>query len=263
MNTLEEFLDLQVAKYCFSFTKEKLKSCLDKEDTALKRAIDRAKEKKKVFSLRKGFYLILPPRYRLLGKLPIQLYISNLMEYVDRPYYLGLLSAAKFHGATHHALQKDFVLTQSPPLRAIDNKAYRIDFHIRSLWPTGNIELKKSEAGRYNISSVALTIVDLINYQNKIGGLSNLITTIAELSEDLQEKDLSHLLSWYRDISDIQRLGYLLEWLQLDGDLVLRVEEWLAQKTTQEVVLAPGQHAAFSEKNKWKVNPNIELELEV
>lgn len=263
MNNLEEFLSDLQGKYKFSFNKEDAMQALGKDHTAIKRAIDRAKDKGLVFSLRKGFYLNIPPRYKLLGKLPIQLYISDLFKSIGRPYYVSLLSAAKFHGVSHHALQKDYVITQPPAVRGIEKATYRIDFHVKSSWPLNNIEMKKSEAGRFAVSSIALTIVDLINYQNRLGGISNIVTSIAELTEDLNIKDLDSLLEWYADVSDIQRLGYILEWLEMEPQFIDKIEVWLSKNRHQEILLVPGQFTnEINSKNKWRVNVNAELELE-
>ena len=264
MSKLEEFLSSLLGRYKFSFSKKDAMQALGKDNIAIKRAIDRAKDKGLVFSLRKGFYLNIPPRYKLLGKLPIQLYISDLFKSIDRQYYISLLSAAKFHGVSHHALQKDYVITQPPAIRDIDKAVYRIDFHVKSSWPVNNIELKKSEAGRFAVASIALTIVDLINYQNRLGGISNIVTTIAELTEDLNFEDLDLLLEWYTDISDIQRLGYIFEWLEVKSQFIERLESCLSNYRLQEILLVPGQSInENSIKNKWKVNVNAELELEI
>ena len=71
----------------------------------------RLAEKGEVLSLRKGFYLIIPPRFSSVKKLPVQLYCDKLFRYLGRNYYIALFSAAKFHGASHQQVHRDYIIT--------------------------------------------------------------------------------------------------------------------------------------------------------
>ncbi|MBQ3341168.1 MAG: hypothetical protein IJG84_04685 [Kiritimatiellae bacterium] len=42
--------------------------------------------------------------------------MSELMEFLKRPYYFGLLTAAKVWGASHQASPVDYVVTRYPSL---------------------------------------------------------------------------------------------------------------------------------------------------
>lgn len=54
--------------------------------------------KKRIVSVYKVFYVIIPPQYAAKGIVPPMYYISQLMEYLDKPYYISLLNAAELHG---------------------------------------------------------------------------------------------------------------------------------------------------------------------
>ena len=45
--------------------------------------------------------MIIPPQYALKGNIPPSYYIDQLMEVLEKPYYVCLLTAAAMHGATH------------------------------------------------------------------------------------------------------------------------------------------------------------------
>ena len=49
----------------------------------------------------KGFYVVIPPHYAAKGIVPPVYYIDQLMDYLRRPYYICLLSAAELLGAAH------------------------------------------------------------------------------------------------------------------------------------------------------------------
>ena len=129
----------------------------------------------------------------------------------DAPYYIGLYSAAKFHGASHQQIQREYIVTKKPTLIDITKKNNDIRFFTTSKWPNKNIVKKKSDAGIFKISSPALTTIDLIHYQNKLGGINRMLAIIEELSEELTKKDIEELLTWYPHKSTLQRFGFLLE----------------------------------------------------
>ena len=44
----------------------------------------------------RGFHVVVPPAYRRLGCLRADQFIPDLMAHLGEPYYVGLLSAAKY-----------------------------------------------------------------------------------------------------------------------------------------------------------------------
>jgi len=60
-----------------------------------------------------GFYVIIPSKYQSLGCLPAEQFIPDLMQHLNLPYYVGLLSAAQYHGAAHQKPQQFQVVTQN------------------------------------------------------------------------------------------------------------------------------------------------------
>ena len=64
-------------------------------------AAERLQRRGHLISPRRGFYVIVPPRFLAWGAPPPSWYIDDLMRFEGRPYYAGLLKAAELHGATH------------------------------------------------------------------------------------------------------------------------------------------------------------------
>lgn len=85
-----------VEEYSFSL-EEVLKNC-NKTEIAIKRELSRLVTKKEITNLRKGYYLIISPRYSKQEQIPIQLFVEKLFKYLKSNYYLGFYSAAKFMG---------------------------------------------------------------------------------------------------------------------------------------------------------------------
>lgn len=253
---------LSVEEYSFSLNE--LQTVLDKSETSIKSELSRLIEKKSIINLRKGFYLIVPPRYSKQGQVPIQLYIEKLFKYLNRNYYLGFYSAAKFHGASHQQTQRDYLMTEKPKLNDIKKQSFDIRFFTTAKWPIKNLLEKKSDAGIFKISSPALTAVDLIHHQTKLGGLNRMLAILEELAEEINQNDIAVLLTWYPNKSTLQRFGFLLEEIGADENLSEQIKQHLKKSKFFPVLLSPksGQKPGAVD-NFWKVDINIKLESDL
>lgn len=248
-----------IEEYAFSWA-ELLNNC-NKTEISLKRELSRLVDKKEIINLRKEFYLIIPPRYSKQGQIPIQLYVEKLFKELGRNYYLGFYSAAKFHGASHQQAQQEYVMIEYPKLGDIKKTETHLRFFTSTKWPTKNIQTKKSDAGIFKISSPALTAVDLIHHQNKLGGINRMLAILEELFEEISPDDISELLSWYSHKSTVQRFGFLLEELMAEKDIIKIVSDHLSSVKYYPVLLTPkSKQKAGSVDNLWKVDVNIKLE---
>ena len=131
--SLDTFLHETRSQGMHSFGLEELKQALQVSDKAVNQALYRAKARKKVAQVRKGFYAILSPEYAKQGMVPPMLLIDDLMKMLNRRYYVGLISAAALHGAAHQPMEY-FVITQKPALRNIKNKKLKINFYVKKDW---------------------------------------------------------------------------------------------------------------------------------
>ncbi|ALO16096.1 hypothetical protein L21SP5_02469 [Salinivirga cyanobacteriivorans] len=248
----------------YSFSVDEVVQATDGTRNSLKFELHRLSEKGEVINLRKGFYLIITPRYSSAKKLPIQLYCEKLFNYLNRKYYIGLFSAAKFHGAGHQQVQRDYLITEQPKFNDISKSTIDIRFFTTRNWPAKNIQIKKSDAGIYKMSSPALTIVDLIHHQTKLGGINRMLTTIEELVEEMTSDDLEELLDWYVNISTLQRFGFLLEELELNADFQEMIFSKLKSVKFFPVLLSPkSKEKPGAVDNKWKVDVNVKLERDL
>ena len=230
-------------------------------EATLRKELARLMQKREVFNLRQGFYLINPPRYQNLGKLPIQLYIDKLFSFLDKTYYVGLYSAAAYHGAGHQIIQQEYIVTVPPALRDIDKGKTKLRFFLTKHWPEQNLFDAKSDAGYYKVSSPTLTAADLIYHHQKIGGINRMLSNLEELAEVIEMTDVENLLQWYPYKSTVQRLGYLLEQFQVDESITNLMYDHLCKDNFYSILLSPkkGQKAGKT-KNRWKVDVNITLE---
>lgn len=269
---LEILLKLTVSDYIkqllsyeeYSFSLEEVIENSSKHATAVRRELNRLIEKKEIVNLRKGFYLIIPPRYSNAEKLPVQLYANKLFKYLNRNYYVALYSAAKIHGANHQQTQRDYLITETPKLNTIKKKNFDIQFHTTGKWPKNNIETKKSDAGIYKISSPALTFVDLVHHHTKIGGLNRMLAALEELTEELKEQDIDSLISWYDNKSSLQRSGFLLEELIGKNSFADMMFDKLKQQPFYPILLSHKKsEKPGSVDNRWKIDVNLKMETDL
>jgi predicted transcriptional regulator of viral defense system len=193
------------------FSREDVQKELGLSRGALLDAAERQQRKKNLISPRRGFYVIVPPQYLSWGAPPPSWYIDDLMRREGRPYYVGILKAAELHGATHQAVMEFQVVTDKrlPEIRAGRSV---VTFHYRKDMTriSQGIEERKTDTGRMKVSTVELTLLDLLRYSHAAGGLDNITTIVADLGDRTDPGKLASLSAAY-DRSVTQRLGYLLE----------------------------------------------------
>src|ERR1017187_2992220 len=102
------------------FSRDEAQEALGVSHGALLDAAERQQRKRHLLNPRRGFYVIVPPQYLVLGAPPPSWYIDDLMRHEGRAYYVGLLKAAELHGATHQAVMEFQVITdiRLPRIRA-------------------------------------------------------------------------------------------------------------------------------------------------
>jgi predicted transcriptional regulator of viral defense system len=173
-------------KYVFSLEKV-LKEFTDQSEDAIELALNRLSKKNRVISIYKGFYLIIPPEYAAKGILPPLMFIDDLMSFIGKSYYIGLLSAAALHGAAHQQPQEFFVVTTSKQFTT-KKKDVKINYFTRKTIPEKLLEKRETEFGYVKVSSAELTAADLVYYHNRIGGLDRVCNIIMELAETIDIK---------------------------------------------------------------------------
>jgi predicted transcriptional regulator of viral defense system len=264
--TISQWLDKVLTKGAYGFSIELLHRELPEySDIAIKRSLNRLSRNKKIVSLYKGYYLIIPPQYAAKGILPPQLYLDAFMKHLQRPYYVALLNAAAYHGASHQQPQEYFVITGFPVLRATQKKGQRINYiSIKDI--SGElIEKKKTEAGYLNVSNAALTACDLVQFEKRVGGINRVAMVLNELAEVIQPPGFSKLLLQHSHVTALQRLGYLLEEVCHQPELADALYQAVKNEklTLYRIPLKPssGTKGFFSD-NRWKVIVNTEIEID-
>ena len=264
-NYLSDFVNELQSDGRYSFALDELKNRFSLTNEAIKLSLRRLSGKGKVVSVRKGFYVIVPPEYARQKVLPPSLFIDQLMNHIEKPYYVGLLSAAAMLGAAHQQPQEYQIVTEVPPLRDISKHNMRVVYFNKRNMPKVGIEERKTDTGYIKISSPELTGIDLIQFAGKIGGLSRVVTVMYELVEQFNEDRLVNLLTVVEiKISYWQRLGFILEKYLADkmfSDLIFLT---IKEKKYYRIALNPeGEIINLPANNRWRVVENIQIESDL
>ena len=212
----------------------------------------------------KGFYVVIPPHYAAKGIIPPVYYIDQLMDYLRRPYYICLLSAAELLGAAHQRPQQFSIMTVPPEVRMLRHTS--LDWNYRIRIPDGFLKERNSETGTIKFSVPELTALDLIQYEQHIGGLSRATTVIEELTEQTVWVGTaeSGLLS-ISTVATIQRLGYILENVLMNqsqaDDLYHELKIMSPKLNRFRLSTRKSDDGAILDK-RWNIVVNTEIEID-
>lgn len=260
---LADFINNLRANGRYTFTREEVISQFDLGDEAYHKVIKRLQDKERISRIRQNFYVITPPEYAARKSLPFEYYIDDLMQYLDREYYVGMLTAAMYHGASHQQPQRQFVVVEPPYLRPIENPTQSVIFCKKKRWNKRFIAQQKTDAGYINISNPSLTALDLVFYMDRIGGLNRAAEVLSELCAEIEPDNFRKAAEHFDQTTTLQRTGYLL------GEILgeLEVSDVLfdvlqSRKYYPTLLRTDAESDNMKAPNRWKVVPNIEVQIE-
>jgi len=99
--TLEHWIDSLQARGRYTFLRQEAITDRGLSAESVKKALHRLAKRQRVAKIKDYFYAIVPLEYQSAGAPPPTWFICDLMEAMKLPYYVGLLSAAAIHGASH------------------------------------------------------------------------------------------------------------------------------------------------------------------
>ncbi len=116
--------------------------------------------------------------------------------------------------------------------------------------------------GTLQVSTPEATALDLVGYQHRAGGLSQVATVIAELSERLDAGKLVTVAATAPPAWS-QRLGFLLEQVGA-AEKAAPLKAWVRTHARKLVVLLPDAGQADAGRNAdWKLHLNATVEPEL
>jgi hypothetical protein len=155
-------------------------------------------------------------------------WLQDYFNWLGRPYYLALQSAASSFGSNPQALQVTQVMTDRP-CRTIKAGRVQVRFFVkRGIERTPTQQLAQAPAPLF-ISTPQATAFDLIRYATSIGGIERVAETIASLLPVLRLCELKRALDAENEPAITQRSGFVIE-ARGAKKLAEAVHDWLPDK---------------------------------
>ena len=245
----------------YAFSLAEVRSRYNQSAEAIKKALQRLRSKQEIVLIRNEFYAILPPEFRRKGMLPPSLFVADLMKFLGRDYYVGLLTAAACYGAAYEEPPGFSVVTRKPSLRDIDTRTLTIDFNIKKQWSAEDTIQKKVGTGFMNVSSPELTALDLVFFFDKIGGFHHISKVLERMTASMDAQKLVSAAQRFYQVTTIQRLGFLLSEVLNKKELSAPLAGYMKTLNYFPVLLQPEKRKPKSmiAKNDWKVVKNVDI----
>jgi hypothetical protein len=257
----ESFIDKQLILGRVAFSLDELIEESGLSIIAAKNQLRRLSGKVIRVSPRQPFFLIVSPEHRIMGAPPAIWWLQDFFNWLGRPYYLALHSAAGEFGSNPQALQVTQVITDRP-LRTIKVGRVQMQFFVKSnIKQIPTQQLPQASAPLY-ISTPEATVFDLVQYAARIGGINRVAETIRPLLPKLRARELKRVLNVENTPPVAQRLGFVFEAIGAKR-LADAVYNWLPEKLIP-VPLSPMriERSNFQLIERWRIlNNSNELKL--
>ena len=246
----------------YSFAQHEALRELGISDSSLKKSLQRASSQGRILPLRRGFYVVVPLEYKAAGAVPAEWFIDDLMRFLGRPYYVGALSAATWHGAAHQRPQEMQVVIPDQ-LRPIQTRAVRIRFLRFAGMRNAQTEARRTQTGDIPISTPEWTAIDLIRFQKHYGSMDAAATVLAELAEALHPDQLAAAADHEPTNAYLQRLGWMLGFLGYET-LTGPLHKLVSRRCPSFIPLNPSlEKRTGSRSARWNVIVNERPEADL
>jgi hypothetical protein len=257
----EAFIDKRLAVGRVAFSLEELVKESGLSAIAAKFQLLRLGSKVTRVSPRQSFFLIVSPEHRSVGAPPANWWLQDYFNWLSRPYYLALQSAASAFGSNPQALQVTQVMTDRPS-RAFKIGRIQVQFFVKRGIERTPTQQPDGAVAPLLISTPEATVYDLIRYATSIGGIERAGETIRPLLPLLRARELKRVLNAENESGVAQRLGFVLEACR-SKSLAKVVRDWLPDELTP-VALVPGKDKRDNLPlvKRWQVlNNSAELKV--
>ena len=229
--------------------------------------LSRLAQKKKIQSVWRGFWVIVPVEYGLKGVVDPVEYIDALMKFLNKQYYVALLNAAELHGAAHQAPQEFFVITNTTKLRSKMKKDVKINFVAKKVITQNHVKILLTGNDCVNVSTAILTAYDLVCYMKKAGGVNRVATILNELAEKVNFSNVDKEFMRSFNIAVTQRLGYLFEELGFEEianklHRKAKIAELKFRKTPLVVVDKTKDLSKYPVSERWHLIINEQIDID-
>lgn len=261
LRTLDDWVDHRQAHGRYSFVRSEALAESGLSPESVKKALQRLARRGRIVKAKAYFFVIVPLEYASAGSPPASWFIHDLMGAMQRPYYVGLLTAAGLYGASHHQPQEFQVVTDRP-VRSITAGRVCIRFFTSRFVSDAAMTDFKTPTGAMRVSTPETTAVDLVRLAKAAGQLDHAASVMAELASRIDAKKLVAVARAVGDVPNAQRLGFILDRVRARR-VAEPLRSWIERQSPKPVSLRSGHHDHDArEDRRWHVLVDRPLDIE-
>lgn len=266
----KDYVTAVLMEHNYHFTTEKMKKDLRISDNAARIGISRLKKEKIVITPVNGLCIIVPPQDRAIGSVPADQLVYIMMNYLNADYYVGILSAGLYYGATHQKPARFQVITNRRIKHSMSFGKIEIDLVYRKKFSHVQVKEFPTKSGYLKVATPELIALDLFKYHKRAGGISHIATVLAELTPVLDVGKLIDLAFSLGEEGQLRRIGYVIEKIEVYENeenqalILTELEKFLKNSKIPFIPLVPYiDNKGFARCKKWKIieNTNFESDL--
>lgn len=218
----------------------------------------------------RGLYVIVPPEDQPYGSIPAQDLVPLIMRYVGANYYVALLSAGLFHGATHQKPAAFQVISDKEMKSPLIFGSVEIDFFYKKSFLGLPIQDFVVSTGYLKVATPELIVLDLLSYPKPSGGLNHIATVFSELAERINSRKLIELAKGTGCEYQLQRIGYILERIDVMNEKVVKhiidaLASWLEKNKPKKYLPLASEISKkdYPRCSRWKIIENTSIESDL
>jgi predicted transcriptional regulator of viral defense system len=261
--TIPQYLNELTLKGQYYFIVSQLAQDLGLKEESARAYLSRLSKKGKVKTIRNDFGIITG---HTKGVLDPSYFVHAMMNHLNSKYYVGLLSAASYWGASHQSPMTFFIVAEKV-IKPFSLGNLKIEFITKNNFDEmTEINNAQGVGGFYSISSPELTAIDLLRFPKKSGHLNNVATVLSDLVDKIDFKKLVNICKKSSTpTATVQRLGYILDTI-LQHPKAKQLQDALKNKKLNRILLSVSRKeesktfSQFPFDEKWKIYQNTTVE---
>jgi predicted transcriptional regulator of viral defense system len=203
-----------------------------------------------------------PPEQAAYGAPPVTWWLDDFLRQTEPGYYVALLSAARYWGSAHYALQTTQVMVSKKRAQLRVGRL-TLDFTVKTEAAQTPTTQAQGGAAAYRVSTREATLLDLMRHGKQVGGLETVVRVAKDFVPAMTDEGLNDALSAMAQTAVAQRVGFVLS--QLAKKRHHAVERWLANRRTrreplERAIAEDGEPVLFSPEWSIEYTPR-QLEL--
>ena len=242
----------------YVFTRKDFCMAINRSGSALNKILERLKASGWIWPLGDDFFTIVDPAHQGLGCIPVYWFVDAWAKFKGVEYYIGGLSAAAFHGASHQQIQSVQIVVNRgiPPFRL---PTQRVLFLYRKNISDSMWETRKVPTGIMRVSTPEVTAYDLLTLRKACSSLDWVATVFVEMGEAMRARSLASLAETGCGTAGLQRLGWMLDhtgWGRLTDGLARK----LRTRRMDWQPLLKGRPAEGARDERWRIIENTDIQ---